>query len=120
MSASHAPSLIASIGADGRRYLSQSSGAGAESSFFPQQAMNTSFDRLHLVNTYGAFGTVGRQRFEIIFEGTLDAEPTESGNWLPYEFKVKPGDPKRRPAIITPYHHRLDWQIWFAAMAAPE
>lgn len=85
----------------------------------PAQAMNTSFDRLHLVNTYGAFGTVGRQRFEIIFEGTLDTEPKESGNWVPYEFKVKPGDPNRRPAIITPYHYRLDWQIWFAAMAAP-
>ena len=84
-----------------------------------QQAMNTSFDRLHLVNTYGAFGTVGKQRFEIVFEGTSDDEPLESGAWKPYEFKVKPGDPNRRPAIITPYHYRLDWQIWFAAMAAP-
>ena len=84
-----------------------------------QQAMNTSFDRLHLVNTYGAFGTVGRQRFEIVFEGTSDEVPTETGAWKTYEFKVKPGDPNRRPAIITPYHYRIDWQIWFAAMAAP-
>lgn len=112
------PSLIASVGLTGVViYLSLQ--GPVPNLLSPQQAMNTSFDRLHLVNTYGAFGTVGRQRFEIIFEGTLDAEPTESGNWLPYEFKVKPGDPKRRPAIITPYHHRLDWQIWFAAMAAP-
>ena len=84
-----------------------------------QQAMNTSFDRLHLVNTYGAFGTVGRERYEIIFEGTTDTIPEELADWKPYEFKVKPGDISRRPSIITPYHYRLDWQIWFAAMATP-
>src|SRR5260370_19030270 len=35
-----------------------------------RQIMNTSFDPLDLVNTYGAFGTVGRQRLNIVFEGT--------------------------------------------------
>ena len=84
-----------------------------------QQAMNTSFDRFHLVNTYGAFGTVGRERYEIVFEGTNDTIPEELADWKEYEFKVKPGDVSRRPAIITPYHYRLDWQIWFAAMATP-
>src|SRR5262249_21917174 len=34
-----------------------------------RQLMNYSFDALDLVNTYGAFGTVGRERDEIIFEG---------------------------------------------------
>lgn len=82
----------------------------------PHQAMNASFDTLHLVNTYGAFGTVGRERYEIVFEGTDESLPVESAKWLEYEFKVKPGDPMRRPAIITPYHYRLDWQIWFAAI----
>jgi Lipase maturation factor len=82
----------------------------------PHQAMNASFDTLHLVNTYGAFGTVGRERYEIVFEGTEELLPTESAKWREYEFKVKPGDLNRRPAIITPYHHRLDWQIWFAAI----
>jgi hypothetical protein len=85
----------------------------------PNQAMNTSFDRLHLVNTYGAFGSVGRERFELIFQGTRDEVPAEFADWQDYEFKVKPGDPRRPPALITPYHHRLDWQIWFAAMATP-
>ena len=33
--------------------------------------MNHSFDPLNLVNTYGAFGTVGRERTEIVFEGTM-------------------------------------------------
>ena len=84
--------------------------------FSSKQAMNASFDTLHLVNTYGAFGTIGRERYEIIFEGTDDRSPSESANWIEYEFKVKPGDPARRPSFISPYHHRLDWQIWFAAI----
>jgi hypothetical protein len=84
------------------------------------QAMNTSFDRLHLVNTYGAFGSVGRERDEIIFQGTSDSIITPQTQWKEYEFKCKPGDPFRRPCIISPYHYRLDWQIWFAAMSTPE
>ena len=86
----------------------------------PEQAMNTSFDPLHLVNTYGAFGSVGQQRNEIIFEGTEDSTITNSTPWKAYEFKCKPGDPDRRPCIISPYHYRLDWQIWFAAMSTPD
>ena len=42
------------------------------------QMMNTSFDRLHLVNTYGAFGSVGQQRREIVFEGTRDVVLSEA------------------------------------------
>ncbi len=41
----------------------------------PGQIMNTSFDRLNLVNTYGAFGSVGRERFNVVFEGTMDSIP---------------------------------------------
>ena len=85
-----------------------------------RQAMNTSFDRFDLVNTYGAFGTVGRERFEIVFEGTDADSLTASTAWRAYEFKCKPGDPKRRPCVISPYHYRLDWLIWFAAMSTPE
>jgi hypothetical protein len=84
----------------------------------PGQIMNTSFNRLKLVNTYGAFGHVGRERFEIIFEGTHSPSP-ESAIWREYEFPAKPGDPRRRPPIIAPYQPRLDWQVWFAAMATP-
>jgi hypothetical protein len=85
-----------------------------------RQAMNTSFDRLHLVNTYGAFGSVGRQRPELVFEGTSDDTITPGTEWKEYEFYCKPGDPRRRPCQISPYHYRLDWQIWFAAMAGPD
>ena len=84
------------------------------------QAMNTSFNRLALVNTYGAFGSVGRERGEIVFEGTDEPVITEQTRWKEYEFKCKPGDPFRRPCIVSPYHYRIDWQIWFAAMSNPE
>jgi hypothetical protein len=86
----------------------------------PRQVMNTSFTRLHLVNTYGAFGSVGRERHEIIFEGTEAAALSERTLWKEYEFKAKPGNPNRRPPIVAPYQCRLDWQIWFAAMATPD
>ena len=85
-----------------------------------RQAMNTSFNRLELVNTYGAFGTVGRERREIVFEGTRDEVLGDQTRWLPYEFKCKPGDPERRPCVIAPYQYRLDWQIWFAAMSTAD
>ncbi len=84
------------------------------------QMMNTSFGALDLVNTYGAFGTVGRERREIVFEGTDDAVPGASSAWREYPFECAPCDPARRPCVITPYHYRLDWQIWFAAMASPD
>ena len=84
----------------------------------PYQVMNTSFDPFHLVNTYGAFGSVTKVRFEIIVEGTAD--PTEGdGDWKAYEFKGKPGDPRRVPRQYAPYHLRLDWLMWFAAMESP-
>jgi hypothetical protein len=37
--------------------------------------------------------------------------------WLAYEFKGKPGDPRRRPPPVAPYHLRLDWLMWFAALS---
>ncbi len=70
------------------------------------------------MNTYGAFGSVGRERDEIIFEGT-DSLFITGAQWKEYEFKAKPGDPNRRPPLIAPYQPRIDWQIWFAAMASP-
>ena len=56
-----------------------------------------SFNPLHLVNTYGAFGSVTRERHEVVVEGTDDAELTADTAWREYEFKGKPGDPRRRP-----------------------
>jgi hypothetical protein len=87
--------------------------------FSNRQLMNASFDPFDLVNTYGAFGAVGRERDEIVFEGTDDVRITSDTKWKEYEFKAKPGDPYRRPPFIAPYQCRIDWQIWFAAMASP-
>ncbi len=84
-----------------------------------RQVMNTSFNPLDLVNTYGAFGSVGRERYEIIFEGTEDTVITGDTRWKEYEFVAKPGDPDRAPPFIAPYQPRIDWQIWFAAMGSP-
>jgi hypothetical protein len=84
-----------------------------------RQLMNSSFDPLHLVNTYGAFGSVTKKRYEVIIEGTADAEATEASDWREYEFKAKPGDVRRRPPQYAPYHLRLDWLMWFAAFSSP-
>ncbi|MER5978178.1 lipase maturation factor family protein [Streptomyces sp. NPDC001857] len=81
------------------------------------QVMNRSFDPLHLVNTYGAFGSVSRVRYEVVVEGTLDETPREDSDWREYEFRGKPGDPRRWPRQFAPYHLRLDWMMWFAALS---
>ena len=79
--------------------------------------MNASFDPLNLVNTYGAFGSVTRVRTEVILEGTDEPVITDSTRWIEYQFKGKPGDVHRWPCIVSPYHYKLDWQMWFAAMS---
>ena len=83
----------------------------------PGQAMNASFDALHLVNTYGAFGSITRTRYEIVVEGTADEVLADDTAWREYAFPGKPGDPSRRPPQVAPSHHRLGWQLWFAAMS---
>lgn len=80
-----------------------------------EQIMNTSFDPFHLVNTYGAFGSITKERYEIVLEGTDELKVTEHTLWKAYEFRGKPGDPRRIPPLIAPYHLRLDWLMWFEA-----
>jgi len=63
------------------------------------------------LNSYGLFAVMTPSRPEIIIEGSNDGV-----TWLPYEFKYKPGDLKRRPAFVAPHQPRLDWQMWFAAL----
>jgi len=82
-----------------------------------RQRMNMSFNPFHLVNTYGAFGSVGRVRREVVIEGTDEADITEQTVWKEYEFKGKPGGLRRLPGQWAPYHLRLDWLMWFAAIS---
>jgi hypothetical protein len=95
-------------------------------SFYPvqnmlssRQAMNASFEPIHLVNTYGAFGTITRPRYEVIIEGTDENTLTLNTRWREYEFIGKPGDVNRIPPQVAPYHLRLDWLMWFAAFSSP-
>jgi len=81
------------------------------------QRMNAAFNPVHLMNTYGAFGSIGRTRLEVVIEGTDESEITERTVWKEYGFKGKPGDPRRLPRQWAPYHLRLDWLMWFAALS---
>jgi len=84
----------------------------------PNQVMNTVYNRFHLVGTYGAFGSITRPRYEVIVEGTDEVVLLPSTKWREYEFKGKPAALARRPPQIAPYHLRLDWLMWFAAMSS--
>jgi hypothetical protein len=86
----------------------------------PAQVMNTVYNRFHLVGTYGAFGAITRPRYEVIVEGTDEPAPTAATHWREYEFKGKPGALARLPPQIAPYHLRLDWLMWFAALSSSE
>jgi len=86
----------------------------------PRQIMNTSFDPLDLVNTYGAFGSVGRERLNVVFEGTNDEVPDEKAIWKSYAYKGLPVDLYKHPPQIAPYQLRLDWQMWFASMSTAD
>ncbi len=84
----------------------------------PNQMMNADFNNFHLVGTYGAFGSISRIRYEVVLEGTNDKVLTPATIWREYEFKGKPGNLDYRPPQIAPYHLRLDWLMWFAAMSS--
>jgi hypothetical protein len=87
--------------------------------FSRHQLMNASFNRWHLVNAYGAFGTITRRRYEIVIEGTAAENPRED-DWVEYGFRGKPGDVRRRSRQFAPYHLRLDWLMWFLALGSRE
>jgi predicted DCC family thiol-disulfide oxidoreductase YuxK len=72
------------------------------------------FERLRIVNGYGLFRVMTKDRKEIVIEGSVDGI-----DWLPYEFKWKPGDVMRAPGWCAPHQPRLDWQMWFAALGSP-
>lgn len=99
--------------------------------FSPRQLMNASFNRWQVGNAYGAFGSVTKERIEVVIEGTEDPPsgsagmeagaptppPADDAAWHAYEFKGKPGDVRRRPRQVAPYHLRLDWMMWFLPLS---
>jgi predicted DCC family thiol-disulfide oxidoreductase YuxK len=72
-------------------------------------------EALRVVNGYGLFRVMTKDRCEIVIEGSTDGL-----DWAPYEFKWKPGDVKRAPGWCAPHQPRLDWQMWFAALETPQ
>jgi predicted DCC family thiol-disulfide oxidoreductase YuxK len=72
-------------------------------------------EAFRIVNGYGLFRVMTKDRCEIVIEGSTDGI-----NWASYEFKWKPGDVKRAPGWCAPHQPRLDWQMWFAALEPPE
>jgi len=68
-----------------------------------------------IVNGYGLFRVMTKDRREIVIEGSADGI-----DWLPYEFKWKPGNLKRAPGWCAPHQPRLDWQMWFAALGTAQ
>ncbi len=78
---------------------------------FLQEAV-VALSPFHIADSYGLFAVMTTHRPEIVFEGSNDGT-----TWLPYEFKIKPGDDlKRPPPWVAPHMPRLDWRLWFAAM----
>jgi predicted DCC family thiol-disulfide oxidoreductase YuxK len=66
----------------------------------------------HVANNYGVFAVMTTRRAEIVFEGSADGR-----HWKAYELPYKPGATDRAPVWATPHQPRLDWQLWFAALA---
>jgi predicted DCC family thiol-disulfide oxidoreductase YuxK len=70
-------------------------------------------EAFRIVNGYGLFRVMTKDRREIVIEGSADGM-----DWQPYEFKWKPGDVMRAPGWCAPHQPRLDWQMWFAALGS--
>jgi len=68
-------------------------------------------ESFRIVNGYGLFRVMTKDRREIVIEGSADGI-----DWQSYEFKWKPGDIMRAPGWCAPHQPRLDWQMWFAAL----
>jgi len=75
-------------------------------------AIYTRIEPFRIVNGYGLFRVMTKEREEIVLEGSENGR-----DWSAYEFKWKPGDLMRAPGWVAPHQPRLDWQMWFAALS---
>jgi len=65
-----------------------------------------------IVNNYGLFAIMTRERYEIEFQGTRDGT-----TWIAYPFRYKPQNPNEAPRIYAPYQPRFEWNLWFASLS---
>ena len=68
-----------------------------------------------LVNSYGLFSVMSRERLTIVIEGSNDGEL-----WQEYKYRWYPQDEAKGLNFIAPFHPRLDWQIWFTQFSPPQ
>jgi hypothetical protein len=67
-----------------------------------------SVQRFGIGHIFHVFPTMQTQRHELVIQGSNDGQ-----SWRVYNFKYKPGDPSKAPAMIIPHQPRLDWMVWF-------
>jgi lipase maturation factor 1 len=103
--------VLSSLGALREAAYTVPAGGGRELVPAWAEDLLDAFAPFRSVNGYGLFRVMTTERPEIVVEGSRDGV-----DWKAYEFRWKPGDPGRRPGFVEPFHPRLDWQMWFAAL----
>ncbi len=78
----------------------------------PLAAVDQRIAPFRSLNDYGLFRVMTKERREIEIQGSDDGV-----TWKPYAFRWKPGPVELAPAWCAPHMPRLDWQMWFAALA---
>jgi hypothetical protein len=63
-------------------------------------------------NAYGLFAHMTTERPVIQFEGSQDGE-----KWQEYTLPWQVGALEQRPGWVQPHMPRLDWELWFGALA---
>ncbi len=81
----------------------------------PLKSLLRLVDAFSLINNYGPFAVMTTTRPEIIIQGSNDGS-----TWLDYRFKFKPDELSKGLTWNIPHQPRLDWQLWFAALKAPD
>jgi len=82
----------------------------SQSVFLPADPVRA-LDPFRIANSFGLFGIMTRNRFEIEFQGSHDGQ-----NWIAFPFRYKPQDISKPPGIYAPYQPRFDWNLWFASL----
>jgi hypothetical protein len=95
------------------REIAYTAPGGRGTSYFPGWAdgIMEAVAPFRSVNGYGLFRVMTTERPELVIEGSNDGT-----DWKEYEFRYKPGPVDREPRFVAPFHPRLDWQMWFAAL----
>ncbi|SOS77398.1 rhoptry protein ROP14 [Plasmodium sp. gorilla clade G1] len=86
----------------------------------PNQIMNAQYGSFEIMNIYGSFGKIKKNRKEILIEGTQSEKIDDNTTWHTYEFYCKPDNIYKNMCtqfrllynfIPVLYIDRLDWQF---------